>query len=1001
MAGRCGVVVSQAAKLESLMQLLNDDHNSERRQMQESHEREVALLTSQLTEFRQRVDGLTAEIADWRRKADEADAMRRSQLSAANDSTEASRLMAEQLARQRVDLEKQSAQAERERREAQQKLMEVSARLEELTAQHKSTVSELSTVRSELSTCASALSSCESKLRRLELLYPATVEEVEALRRRVAELEERVRQLEDDKARLQAQIDSHVCSAAVVQLTEANTAQPQTGTLATAAIPQPLSHSIDHTALPSHSSLVQPPSAVVWRDVPLSASQQTEVRAYGTFINQRLQGDSDLAHLLPVKCDNAELLAKLGDGLLLAKLLNVAEPALIDDRVLNRRLAGQVLGWQQIAQNLNIVISAAKSCGITMRQVVPVAAQPVSDKQQPAAAVSPPAAAAFTPLQVVDDSRRASGDADSLEAFAASRFSATSVIVNAGSTMTRSGSQSHYRSALQLAQQDGHTVEEVAGEPNTSAAHPRRSALSRGSVTNMEYSSASLGRALDAGSAQAQFTECTQPALVIDFIHQIVRHCLTHELDTKHNSRLLGLTTLPASSGRGSMTASVLSPLSCDALACLPHDALLLRWSNFHLLTSQSMQPAHKLEPLVAAGESLQSGVAFHRILDAIVTFHITGQRSASDSASLDVASVLSPWQSVAGDRDALLQSLFSRLKAMGVPHFHTADALSAEHDRLQMLLLATLYQHCDALPQRSTDDSAQQSASTDSEVDDGEEATREEQAFRSWINSAGIPNVRVHSLVNDCRDGLLLLRLIDWVERGCVDWKRVEMRPSNKFKSVTNCNYAVQLCNDSLRFNLVNIAGNDIYDGNKKLVLSVMWQLMRYSALKRLDLIRQQSGKKLGNSGAKLTDADILGWANSSVASCPHSAAQLTKSTSLRSFRDPSCTTGIFLLNLLHSINETVVDWTQVHVQPSMDANVTTAASDMEVPVLQAKSDLAAAGLSIAERCSNARYAISVARKLGAEVFMLPEDLVEVRPKMLLLFIGSLYCVKLLGGIE
>lgn len=34
---------------------------------------------------------------------------------------------------------------------------------------------------------------------------------------------------------------------------------------------------------------------------------------------------------------------------------------------------------------------------------------------------------------------------------------------------------------------------------------------------------------------------------------------------------------------------------------------------------------------------------------------------------------------------------------------------------------------------------------------------------------------------------------------------------------------------------------------------------------------------------------------------------------------------------------------------------------------------------------CSPARYAISMARKIGARVYALPEDLLEVKPKMVL----------------
>jgi plastin-1 len=51
-------------------------------------------------------------------------------------------------------------------------------------------------------------------------------------------------------------------------------------------------------------------------------------------------------------------------------------------------------------------------------------------------------------------------------------------------------------------------------------------------------------------------------------------------------------------------------------------------------------------------------------------------------------------------------------------------------------------------------------------------------------------------------------------------------------------------------------------------------------------------------------------------------------------------------------------------------------------------------------ERALLARsYAVSVARKLGALLFLLPEDLVEVRPKMVLSFVASLFAVDVRAG--
>ena len=43
-----------------------------------------------------------------------------------------------------------------------------------------------------------------------------------------------------------------------------------------------------------------------------------------------------------------------------------------------------------------------------------------------------------------------------------------------------------------------------------------------------------------------------------------------------------------------------------------------------------------------------------------------------------------------------------------------------------------------------------------------------------------------------------------------------------------------------------------------------------------------------------------------------------------------------------------------------------------------------------------NAKYAISLARKRGCCIFLLPEDIVEVKPKMILTLIGTIMAVAL-----
>ena len=47
-------------------------------------------------------------------------------------------------------------------------------------------------------------------------------------------------------------------------------------------------------------------------------------------------------------------------------------------------------------------------------------------------------------------------------------------------------------------------------------------------------------------------------------------------------------------------------------------------------------------------------------------------------------------------------------------------------------------------------------------------------------------------------------------------------------------------------------------------------------------------------------------------------------------------------------------------------------------------------------EKHENAKYALSVARKIGATIYALPDDLVEVKPKMVLTVFACLMATAL-----
>lgn len=61
---------------------------------------------------------------------------------------------------------------------------------------------------------------------------------------------------------------------------------------------------------------------------------------------------------------------------------------------------------------------------------------------------------------------------------------------------------------------------------------------------------------------------------------------------------------------------------------------------------------------------------------------------------------------------------------------------------------------------------------------------------------------------------------MLDKVSPGSVNWKQASRPPIKMpFRKVENCNQVVRI-GKQLKFSLVNVAGNDIVQGNKKLIL-------------------------------------------------------------------------------------------------------------------------------------------------------------------------------------
>jgi plastin-1 len=392
--------------------------------------------------------------------------------------------------------------------------------------------------------------------------------------------------------------------------------------------------------------------------------------------------------------------------------------------------------------------------------------------------------------------------------------------------------------------------------------------------------------------------------LVLGLVWQIVRIQLLSQINLKEHPELVRL----------------LEPgEELSDLLKLPADQLLLRWINFHLKNAGETRRVKNFS------DDLKDSHAYTILLNQI------------DPAKCDKLALQQT------DPTKRAELVIDNSKNLGVESFIRPENIVTGNARLNLAFCAQIFNTNPGL-QISEQELVDMAGLLDDDVGD----SREERVFRMWINSLGVEDLYVNNLFEDLRDGVVLLQLMDKIEPGSVSWKTVNRPPKNKYKRVENTNYVVVL-GKSKRFNfsLVGIGGVDIVDGNKKLILSIVWQLMRYHSLKVLS--------SLSADGSLASDRDILTWANSKV-------QRTGKETRMASFRDSSLADSVFFLDLCSALAPGVVN-----------------------------PEIVTAGKSEEDKVSNAKYVISVARKIGACVFLTWEDIVEVKSKMLMTFTASL----------
>jgi len=349
----------------------------------------------------------------------------------------------------------------------------------------------------------------------------------------------------------------------------------------------------------------------------------------------------------------------------------------------------------------------------------------------------------------------------------------------------------------------------------------------------------------------------------------------------------------------------------------LPPEKILLRWFNYHLKNAGTDRRVNNF------GNDIKDSECYTLLLNQLAP-------SQCDKAALNT-----------NDVNKRADLVLNNARKINCAKFVKPRDIVAGNPKLNLAFVANLFNTLPGLEPLNEEEVAR--------LEFPEGGSREARAFQLWMNSLGV-DPYVNNLFDDLKDGLALLRIIDKIEPGRVDWKRVNQKtPMHKLKMVENSNYAIDICKD-LKFSLVGIAGSDIVDGNETLTLATVWQLMRHHVLTVL--------KEVGG-GARVSEDAMVTWSNNLV-------QKSGKTSSMKNFKDSSLRNSLFFIDVLDSIRPGCVTYSDINGSPNSDA----------------------------ECMDNAKYAISMARKLGATIFLLPEDIIEVKDKMILTFVGSLMAV-------
>lgn len=231
-----------------------------------------------------------------------------------------------------------------------------------------------------------------------------------------------------------------------------------------------------------------------------------------------------------------------------------------------------------------------------------------------------------------------------------------------------------------------------------------------------------------------------------------------------------------------------------QALQKLPPETILIRWVNYHLAKAGQQRRIKNL------GNDLK---------DSFALFHVLN-RLDDKKCTLDGIND--------ADEKNRAQTMINNALALGVPDIVRAQDICTGNNKVNTLFVSYIFN-----TKHGLEDLTAEEYEAAGLIDDDIEGSKEERQFRLWINSLNIEGVFISNLVDECRDGIILCKVVDKISPGSINWKKTQDPPRHDFDRNGNNNEAIAACK-TLKLKLIGIGGPDITKGERKLVLALIW---------------------------------------------------------------------------------------------------------------------------------------------------------------------------------